>query len=164
MFQVVEAPARLSDLDQNFPRIFKEAFTRLSNHDRARESIEQPLIAQQVMCPFKTPLVTLETAETDPAKALRPPRLTEPARTPQCSATLQHAYRLPPSPVDRLQGFTQPRAARRHGITAAGLFYCRMANGTRRAVCLFSQPLTLGGVNYAYSTWHTCCISWHTIC
>jgi len=27
-----------------------------------------------------------------------------------------------------------------------------------------SQPLTLGGVNYAYSTWHTCCISWHTIC
>src|SRR5438876_11140458 len=27
-----------------------------------------------------------------------------------------------------------------------------------------SQPLALGGVNYAYSTWHTCCISWHTIC
>jgi hypothetical protein len=44
------------------------------------------------------------------------------------------------------------------------LFYCRMANGTRLAVCLFSQPLALWGVNYAYSTWHTCCISWHNIC
>jgi len=70
----------------------------------------------------------------------------------------------PQEPWHRSRGAGEISGSSDELIRAAGLFYCRMANGTRLAVCLFSQPLALWGVNYAYSTWHTCCISWHTTC
>ena len=43
-FQVVEATARLGNLDENFPRILEQAFAGFGDNDRAREAIEQPLI------------------------------------------------------------------------------------------------------------------------
>ena len=44
VFQVVEATARLGNLDENFPGILEQAFAGLGEDDRARQAIEQPLI------------------------------------------------------------------------------------------------------------------------
>jgi hypothetical protein len=48
-------------------------------------------------------------------------------------------------------------ATRPHGITAAGLFYCRTANGTRLAVCLFSRLSAKPNDNYLNNRWHEEC-------
>src|SRR2546423_1831211 len=43
-FQIVEAPARLGNFDENFPGVLEQAFAGFGDDDRARQAIEQPLI------------------------------------------------------------------------------------------------------------------------